>query len=469
MKRPVISKSEIRLGSRGHKERGVTLVLVAAAMVAILAMAALSIDVVTLYLANAEAQRAADAAALSAARILSISGMTGDPTNANTGAGTNAWQSACQLATQVATSVAQQNTVGGLAVPTGQITVTYPNNSDTALCSGTSLAFGVNPLVTVKVQRTNLPTFFSRIWGNKSAQVSGTATAEAYNSSASQINGNGGAGGLIPVQPRCVKPWLIPNNDPNGGLFVAAADGEIQNSGIQVPGGSNNGVIGEHLNLKADCNLGAPNCAGANLTNPTPIGGEYIPALVNNAAVAVKASCAVGDNYQSAIAGCDQTTIYQCGVPGGNYADLTINPMIPTPATGETAVAASCLINQTAGGRDALDTTIYPYQIRAGFGNTLVAAGVVNTDDIITTSDSIATLPIFNAQALNGLGTNPQITVVGFLQVFIDVIGSGAGPNGGNIQAWVLNVSGCGDGTTTPGPAVNGSSPVPVRLVTAYP
>ena len=44
-------------------ERGVTIVLVALAMVTILAMAALSIDVVTLYVARSEAQRAADAAA----------------------------------------------------------------------------------------------------------------------------------------------------------------------------------------------------------------------------------------------------------------------------------------------------------------------------------------------------------------------------------------------------------------------
>ncbi len=74
-------------------ESGVTMVLMALAMVAILAMAALSIDVVTLYLANAEAQRSADTAALAAARVLSISGMTGDPSNSPAGA-INPWQQA---------------------------------------------------------------------------------------------------------------------------------------------------------------------------------------------------------------------------------------------------------------------------------------------------------------------------------------------------------------------------------------
>ena len=48
-------------------ERGITILLVAVAMIAVLAMAALAIDVVTLYVARAEAQRAADAAALAGA------------------------------------------------------------------------------------------------------------------------------------------------------------------------------------------------------------------------------------------------------------------------------------------------------------------------------------------------------------------------------------------------------------------
>lgn len=40
----------ITRASRNHGERGITMILVALAMVAIIAMAALSIDVVTLYL-----------------------------------------------------------------------------------------------------------------------------------------------------------------------------------------------------------------------------------------------------------------------------------------------------------------------------------------------------------------------------------------------------------------------------------
>ncbi len=89
------------------------MVLVAVAMVAIIAMAALSIDVITLYLAKQEAQRSADAAALAAAKVLSLSGITGDPTQPHTQLGricgpddgTNG------VATRVAKAVANQNTL----------------------------------------------------------------------------------------------------------------------------------------------------------------------------------------------------------------------------------------------------------------------------------------------------------------------------------------------------------------------
>ena len=100
MKLPAIRKFSHAQPSR-HAERGMTMVLVALAMVAIIAMAALSIDVVTLYLAREEAQRSADAAALAAERVISLSGATGDPGNT-----TGDWPAACTAATQVAQAVA---------------------------------------------------------------------------------------------------------------------------------------------------------------------------------------------------------------------------------------------------------------------------------------------------------------------------------------------------------------------------
>src|SRR5271169_5991141 len=95
-------------------ERGFTMALVTVALVAIIAMAALSIDIGTLYQAKDEAQRAADAAALTAARMISTSGITGDPGNSS-----NSWQQICggttSPATLAAINVAQQNLISGVA------------------------------------------------------------------------------------------------------------------------------------------------------------------------------------------------------------------------------------------------------------------------------------------------------------------------------------------------------------------
>ena len=57
-------------------ERGVSILLVAVCLAALLAMAASAIDVVTLYVARTEAQRASDASALAGARMIAASGYT---------------------------------------------------------------------------------------------------------------------------------------------------------------------------------------------------------------------------------------------------------------------------------------------------------------------------------------------------------------------------------------------------------
>ncbi|MGB8579818.1 MAG: pilus assembly protein TadG-related protein, partial [Candidatus Sulfotelmatobacter sp.] len=123
---------------------------VAITMVAIISMAALSIDIGTLYEAKAEAQRAADAAALAAAQVISTSGITGDPTNSS-----SSWQPACggtsSSATLAAVSVAQQNLIAGTAAPTSNIHVYYGTNAGvgtSTTCIGQT-AFGVNPVVEV--------------------------------------------------------------------------------------------------------------------------------------------------------------------------------------------------------------------------------------------------------------------------------------------------------------------------------
>jgi hypothetical protein len=476
------------------------MVLMALAMMAILAMAALSIDVVTLYLANAEAQRSADTAALAAARVLSISGMTGDPSNNPAGLVTNPWQQACALATSVATAVAIQNTMGGEALTPGQVKVTFPNNSDRQFCTGSDLKFGVNPLVTVKVQRADLPTFFARIWRKWAVRVGATATAEAFNSSNSGNAGNSKASGTITaVQPRCVKPWMVPNLDPGSGTcvgypaagckkFVSPTDGSIVNSSGIVVNGTGSGVVGESFNLFADCKSGSK-CSTPGFPPPTdppqanvstgtfngispPIlpNLEYLPGAAQNTSTAVP-SCSVSSSpYEETIEGCDQNTVYQCGVQSSsasnpNMIDLDQNPGGPS---GDTLNGVQCLTTQgTAMGGDVLDTTVYPYQIKAGASNPLLKAGL-SKDSVITASSSIVSLPIYDSSPTDYFTTGQAaVTIVGFLQVFINSVDT----TNGSVNVTVLNVSGCGNGSAGSQPvagAVMGTSPVPVRLIT-YP
>ncbi len=463
-------------------ERGITMVLVALAMIAIIAIAALSIDVITLFLAREEAQRSADAAALAAARVISLSGMTGDPNNTAT------WQAICggpaSPASLAAKAVATQSAVGGTVA--NPVSVMYSaGGAPVSDCSNvTTGAFGVNPLVTVQITRSNLPTFFSRIWGNTGNSVSATATAEAFNPSASDINTNGGATGTVtPVQPSCVKPLMVPNQNPNSltcsgatcpQFVLTPGGGSIVNAGIRPT--SPTGVIGERFTLAANCKPGAGSCRmkdgqpQANGTLESRPNLEYVPGEPPPSSVAVP-SCATPGNganseFEPAVAGCDQNTTYQCGVQSSvattpNQVDLTESPAWPEP--GDTANAVACLLTNDPAtiplvGQDVLDTSSYPYKIIAGSANPL-GAGV--SGSTITSSNSIMSLPIYDSSITildNGGTTN--VTIVGFLQVFINDVHAD-----GSLDVYVLNVAGCGDNASTTR-AVTGTSPVPVRLVT---
>jgi len=467
---PLIRRPQTQATSqRRSKQRGFTMALVAASMVAIIAMAALSIDVGTLYQAKAEAQRGADAAALTAARVISISGITGDPTQ---GSSDGSWNAICggsaSPASLAAINVAQQNLINGAAPST--VTVNYGVGSagaSSATCVGLGAGFAINPVVKVYVQQARLPTFFARVFSlisggtSSNSGVSATATAEVFNPSDSGTL----AGTVIPVQPRCVKPWIVPNADPgNGGAkFVHLGSGRIASPGISQLAG---GVIGEGFKLSADCTSpgtpGACTLIGGQAPTATPGAGitgtlQYIPALISGTPAAVPA-CSLNPGFQSDIAGCDTSTVYACGTANGAQYDLTENPVNPTAASGDTATAVECLINNSAG-RDSLASypaVNFPFQIQAGFGNPLVQAGVVNSGDTITTSNSIVTIPIYNG---NGGTLPPQVTIVGFLQVFIEGIDAA-----GNINVTVLNVAGCSDDATSA--SVFGTSPVPIRLIT---
>ena len=221
------------------------------------AMAALSIDVVTLYTARSEAQLAADAGALAGARVFANSGVTSDASRRST-------RNARTLATTIATQVASQNLVGGRtlnpATGAGEIAVSF-NETDTG--------FDTNPHVTVKTQRADLPTFFARIWGRTVNTVGASATAEAYNPSGANALGET----AVPVAPLCVKPWLLPNIDPTGASTntIFNPDGSITAPGLVGkgwPGPSNSNGI--YALCNGDCSPGNGGIVPASRAHITP-------------------------------------------------------------------------------------------------------------------------------------------------------------------------------------------------------
>ncbi|MBZ5612705.1 MAG: hypothetical protein LAO23_01755 [Acidobacteriia bacterium] len=425
------------------QEQGIILTLVAVFMLAVVgAMAALSIDVVTLYTARSEAQLAADGAALAGARVLANSGMTSAVTNAAL------TSNAETLASAVAIQVAQGNVVGGrnLVASNGEVIVSFPNSA--------SPAFGTNPHVTVQVKRTDLPTFFARIWGSKQLAVSASATAEAYNPSGAE------ALDLDPppqIAPTCVKPWLLPNIDPTGAFAIQifnSATGAI----VSRPGG----WLGQSWSLQAKCS----DCSGVGGIPPASF-GQYYPGAIEADDFPVPTAlpaCSAGFNsYQLAVAGCVPRPI-RCGPLPAAAIDIDVNPYT-TSRDADTAQAARCLIHDTgaAGDSDSIDsaglTPPNPFQFLAGNQNPV--AGAVGRDVLV--SDSLVTIPVINTNA----GPPPPgttVDVIGFLQVFLNSAGNPM--PGPQIPATVVNMAGCGTGATgTPPLLGNGASPVIVRLI----
>jgi Flp pilus assembly protein TadG len=430
----------LRPGSRRNNEQGIVIMLVAVVMLFVVgAMAALSIDVVTLYTARSEAQLAADGAALAAARVLANSGATSDPNAASDGLMTNAWN----LAQAVAIQVAEQNEVGGRNLTAAEITLPpAPGGTNT------------NPTVTVRVQRADLPTFFARIWGTKILTVGASATAEAYNPS--------GASALDldpppPVAPTCVKPWLLPNIDPTGASASPIFD--------SATGAMSPGLFGQRwpsaTNVNGLYSLCGGDCSGV-ISAPAP--GGYYPGAIGTldfpAPTQALPACSAGFNsYQLAVAGCVPRPI-RCGAAA--TINIDVNPYSPAPARDvDTVQAASCLIHSgAAADSDSVDIAALPsppFQFLAGNQNPV--AGAVGKDVLV--SDSLVTIPVIDTTS-SVTPTNP-VTVIGFLQVFLNP--TGAVMPGPQIPVQIINLAGCGTGASGPPILGNGASPVVVRLI----
>jgi len=441
-----------------RSERGQTIILVAISLVSLLAMAALAIDVVTLYVARSEIQRAADAAALVGAKAIADSGVTtlppGDPNLV--AATTLARSMASSAVTAMLNANPPINQVAGQTI-TPSTSVTFP---------GTANPTNSNPYVTVTLKVTTLPTFFSKIWGNRAATVSATAAAEAYNPANVQ--------NFIPIAPKGVKPWLVANVDPNNPTpntsFVNPATGVVETD-------TTPNVIGETLNLTADCGaglgctfLGTPGVAP--YSTPAYPRVQYLPAQVtpDNGSNVCPSVCKGATAYEQSIECADMTTSYQvlsCG--GGTLHAQWDNTVNPGGVGGLSDLGTECLIHATAPGndkgQDKLDPSPWPnnpMQITAQSGP--------QNGSLVTTSNSIVTIPI-----LDITGTIPPtggaVTIDGYIQAFIEEVhGPGNPHHAGDIKVTVLNIVGCGSASTNlaanPIIGAAGTSPVPVRLIT---
>jgi hypothetical protein len=409
------------------------------------AMAVLAIDVVTFYTARSEAQLAADGAALAGARVLANSGATSDPTNVTL-------VNAEPLASTVATQVAVQNKIGGRNLNATEVSVSI----QPSLLGGSS-----NPQVKVQVSRSDLPTFFARIWGRTQVTVSASATAEAYNPSPINL-----AGPRPPVAPVCVKPWLLPNLDPTKDVATAgpifnASSGAIVTPGLLGQTWPSPPAPGNVVGLSAACAAG--DCSGG-LGSPTP--GLYYPGSVADFPAPAESlpSCSAGFNsYQLAVAGCIQAPI-SCGAtaPTINIDTIAYAPNT-TDRNADTIQAASCLIhyNGAVGDTDSIDptwTSGQPFQFVSGNANPVAGAVAQN----VLVSDSLVTVPVFDSPP--GPTTSP-VTVIGFLQLFLNYQGGALPLPGNQIPATIINMAGCGTGATGQPILGNGSSPVAVRLV----
>jgi len=422
-------------------QQGVIITLVAVFMLFVIgAMAALSIDVVTLYTARSEAQLAADAAALAGGRVLANSGMTSDPTGGLIlGAET--------LASAVALQVGQQSQVGGRNLVAGEVVVGF-SGTPTNPCPAANPA-QTNPCITVQVQRTDLPTFFARVWGTTKVTVTASATAEAYNPSGANALG----GPMPPVAPICVKPWLLPNMDPSGGTTIFdPTTGTITNGGL-LGFSSTTGAT----RLRDACAAG--NCSVVPL--PIPVPWKYYPGDTATTFQPVQAvpTCtpALTTPYEESVAGCVQTPIACNGTANIDTSDYTFL------RNTETMAAVNCLTHSATNQGDTVTSNApptAPFEFVAGADNPI--AGLATKDVMV--SDSLVTVPIFSSTP----GTPPisPVTIIGFVQLFLNPDGmSNSPPNTGHINTTVINMAGCGTAAAGNPILGNGPSPVAVRLI----
>lgn len=399
-------------------EKGSVLLIVAASMVLLLAISAFAIDLASFYLARAQAQRTADAAALGGASAFVSSGCTAE--------GCSAGGPQETLARQQAEAVAAQNDIDGhpAKIQSNNITFTYPTPQE--------------PQITVIAGRA-VPTFFARIFGIKTMNVSAKATAEAYNPS----------GGGSPIGVTCLKPFLVPNCSPVIGPHGVNHNCADSNKGYffypGIPGAketlenpepySQGGVIGMPWTLHTTAAPSQWYLVGFN--DAPPSSGS---ALTNHIIDCTPATYS-----------CDSTTLTTAN--GANEGPIRkgIEDLINASGNG---------LNQ---GQDSINTNVGPpFAILGGSNNPNPALRGQTFYDY-SESPSVVTVPVYEGNQLNPGGSGVQI--IGYLQVFI-VDAEGANQKAVNVV--ILNESTCGGSSGSgPGSTVvsTAGSSVPIRLI----
>jgi putative Flp pilus-assembly TadE/G-like protein len=391
---------------RKGRQQGSSLFIVGAAMLALVGLMGLGIDLVALYLGKSEAQRSADAAALAGAQEFVLSGFV---------SGVVSQATVQTLATNQAIAVGQKNLVGGTApsIPSGNVTFDFTHAG--------------NPLITVQVGAT-LPTYFMTIFGVTSANVAATATAEAYNPA-------GSAAGGPTLCTSCLRPFLVPNCDPDhpvagGNPNCPKVNGQNQdyflnppNYSINRPGAAPTGVVGESWSLHS----GGPKVSAASQWYSI----AFLGAQSKSA-------------WQADIARCNTDAIV-CG---------TVLQTLNGKAVGPANQGIEALIHATGLGLGQGQDTINvsggtgPFPMFAGSNNPLVTAGVIASGTPVVQSDSLVTVPVYDGLDTNGVVAAPggsQVKITGYLQMFITDVNH-QGPDD-IINGIITNVMSCGANT----------------------
>ena len=428
----------MRFGNISRKqsqERGQTIALVALTIVTLLAMAALAIDVVTLYVAKGEVQRAADAAALVAAKGFVDSGVTSDPAN------TSLQTLAENMATAGITAILPQNRVAG-AAPVLVGTPTFCFNCPAYPYPG-------NPQVTVTLQRTGLPIFFARIWRSAAATVTASAKAEAYNPAKSQTT----TGNFIPITLKNVKPLLIANQDDGGNPFVDITTGAVLATGD----------VGKPIIFNRGCQAGGGGPSVVCVVDKMTLApATFWPALVdNNVAPSLCPSCQGSSDFEQSIE-CGEsqlkatTSPYSCG---GTATNAYVNTaMTRGQVRNQGQDGLQCLrhypSNDTIDPATNFPTT--PIQIIAGSGPV--------PGQRVSTSQSIANFPIIKSGPSVQITVPPgDVQIVGYVQGFIEGVSPGGSPLW--LKVRILNIAGCGSNPGSTSVQAGGTSAIPVRLI----